>query len=50
MLDQAALAYGGLDAIAVTAGIFVPPDTTGHIRDEQWALTFAIKIEDVPER
>jgi rhamnulose-1-phosphate aldolase/alcohol dehydrogenase len=44
MLDQAALAYGGLDAIAVTAGIFVPPDTTGRIRDEQWALTFAINV------
>jgi rhamnulose-1-phosphate aldolase/alcohol dehydrogenase len=44
MLDQAALAYGGLDAIAVTAGIFVPPDTSGHIRDEQWALTFAINV------
>ena len=29
MLDQVALAYGGLDAVAVTAGIFVPPDTTG---------------------
>ena len=44
MLAQATLAYGGLDAIAVTAGIFVPPDTTGHIRDEQWAQTFAINV------
>ena len=44
MLDQVALAYGGLDAIAVTAGIFVPPDTTGHIPDEKWAQTFAINV------
>lgn len=44
MLDQATLAYGGFDGIAVTAGIFVPPDTTGHIRDEQWALTFNINV------
>ena len=44
MLEQAALAYGGLDAVAVTAGIFVPPDTSGRIRDEQWALTFAINV------
>ena len=44
MLDQAALAYGGFDGIAVTAGIFVPPDTTGHIKDEQWALTFNINV------
>ncbi|GAC1651912.1 MAG: bifunctional rhamnulose-1-phosphate aldolase/short-chain dehydrogenase [Herpetosiphon sp.] len=44
MLEQAALAYGGLDAVAVTAGIFVAPDTNGHIRDEQWAQTFAINV------
>ncbi|RYX83379.1 bifunctional rhamnulose-1-phosphate aldolase/short-chain dehydrogenase [bacterium] len=43
-LDEAVLAYGGIDAIAVTAGIFVPPDTTGHIPDDRWALTFAINV------
>jgi rhamnulose-1-phosphate aldolase/alcohol dehydrogenase len=44
MLGQAALAYGGLDAVAVTAGIFVPSDTQGRIPDERWALTFAINV------
>lgn len=44
MLQQATLAYGGLDAVAVTAGIFVAPDAEGRIRDEQWALTFAINV------
>ena len=44
MLRDATLAYGGLDGIAVTAGIFVPPDTTGHIPDEKWALTFNINV------
>ena len=44
LLDQALLAYGGLDAIAVTAGIFVSPDTTGHIPDERWATTYAINV------
>jgi len=44
MLNQIVLAYGGFDSIAVTAGIFVPPDTTGHIRDDQWGLTFAINV------
>jgi rhamnulose-1-phosphate aldolase/alcohol dehydrogenase len=44
LLDQVVLAYGGLDAIALTAGIFVPPDTSGHIPDEKWALTFAINV------
>ena len=43
-LEQTVLAYGGLDAICVTAGIFVPPDTSGHIPDEKWALTFAINV------
>jgi NAD(P)-dependent dehydrogenase (short-subunit alcohol dehydrogenase family) len=44
MLAQVALAYGGLDALAVTAGIFVSPDAAGRIGDEQWAQTFAINV------
>jgi NAD(P)-dependent dehydrogenase (short-subunit alcohol dehydrogenase family) len=44
MFDQVALAYGGFDSICVTAGIFVPTDTTGHIPDDKWALTFAINV------
>jgi rhamnulose-1-phosphate aldolase/alcohol dehydrogenase len=44
MLDQVALAYGGFDSIAITAGIFVVPDTTGHIDDDKWALTFSINV------
>src|SRR5437879_675783 len=44
MLDEVALAYGGFDSIEVTAGIFVPSDTTGHIPDDKWALTFGINV------
>ena len=44
MLDRVALAYGGFDSICVTAGIFVPSDTTGHIPDERWDLTFRINV------
>jgi rhamnulose-1-phosphate aldolase/alcohol dehydrogenase len=44
MLDQVALAYGGFDSICVTAGVFVPSDTTGHIPDDKWALTFGINV------
>lgn len=44
LFDRVALAYGGFDAVAVTAGIFVPSDTTGHIPDEKWALTYAINV------
>ena len=44
MLDQVSLAYGGFDAIEVTAGIFVASDTTGHIPDDKWAITFGINV------
>ncbi|HYE32312.1 MAG TPA: bifunctional rhamnulose-1-phosphate aldolase/short-chain dehydrogenase [Methylomirabilota bacterium] len=44
MLEQTALAYGGFDSIVVTAGYFAPPDRTGHIPDDKWALTFAINV------
>src|SRR5258708_24360470 len=44
MLDQVALAYGGFDSICVTAGIFLPSDTSRHIPDHQGALTFPINV------
>lgn len=44
MLDQAALAYGGFDAIEITAGVFVPSDVTGHIPDDKWGLTFSVNV------
>src|SRR5205823_1904736 len=44
MLEQVALAYGGLDAVAVTAGIFASPDTSGRIPDDKWGLTFSINV------
>jgi len=44
MLDQVAIAYGGFDSICVTAGVFVASDTTGHIPDDKWAMTFNINV------
>lgn len=44
MFAEIVYAYGGLDHIAITAGIFVPPDRTGHIPDDQWGLTFGINV------
>src|SRR5205085_7552383 len=44
MLDDVAIAYGGFDSICVTAGIFVPSDTSGHIPDDKWALTVNINV------
>jgi rhamnulose-1-phosphate aldolase/alcohol dehydrogenase len=44
MFDQVILAYGGIDNVIVTAGIFVAPDTDGYIPDEKWSLTYAINV------
>jgi len=44
MIGDIVLAYGGLDAVVITAGVFVPPDKTGRIDDSQWARTFAVNV------
>jgi rhamnulose-1-phosphate aldolase/alcohol dehydrogenase len=46
-LSDAVLAYGGLDSLVVTAGVFVPPDESGHIADEEWTRTFAVNVTGV---
>jgi NAD(P)-dependent dehydrogenase (short-subunit alcohol dehydrogenase family) len=45
MFETVMLAYGGIDSVIVTAGIFVPPDTTGHVEDDKWDLTFGINVK-----
>ena len=45
MLDQAVLAYGGIDHLVVTAGYFASPDAKGHIPDQLFDLTFAINVK-----
>ncbi len=45
MLDQVILAYGGIDNIIVTAGVFVPPTKAGKVTDSQWDLTFAVNVK-----
>jgi len=44
MFENIVLAYGGIDNIIVTAGIFVSPDKQGAIPDDKWALTYAINV------
>lgn len=44
MLGEVVIAYGGFDHLAITAGIFVPPDQTGHIPDAMWGTTFSINV------
>ena len=42
MFENVVLAYGGLDNVIITAGIFVSPDKQGYIPDDKWGLTYAI--------
>ena len=44
MFEDVMLAYGGIDSVVITAGIFVPPDKTGRIEDSLWARTFGINV------
>ncbi|MET0622133.1 MAG: bifunctional rhamnulose-1-phosphate aldolase/short-chain dehydrogenase [Pyrinomonadaceae bacterium] len=44
MFEDTMLAYGGIDAVVVTAGVFVPPDKSGRVEDRHWALTFGINV------
>ena len=44
MFENIILAYGGVDNVIITAGIFVPPDKQGYIPDEKWSLTYAINV------
>ncbi len=44
LLDSVTLAYGGIDNLIVTAGVFVSPDKTGHISDDKWRFTFDVNV------
>ncbi len=44
MLRQAILAFGGIDSIVVTAGVYVPPDTAGNLPDDKWKFTFDVNV------
>ena len=44
MFDDVLLAYGGVDSVVVTAGIFVPPDKEGRVDDALWAKTYGINV------
>lgn len=42
---QTLLAYGGLDNIVVTAGVFIPPSRDGKLSDDAWKLTFGVNVQ-----
>ena len=43
-LEATTLAYGGIDHVIVTAGLYVSPDTKGRIPDERWIDTFQVNV------
>ncbi len=43
-LKETLLAYGGLDNVVVTAGVFLPPDREGNLSDEAWQITYEVNV------
>lgn len=44
MFEQTLLAYGGIDDVIVTAGVFFPPDKEGRIADEKWRKSYDVNV------
>lgn len=44
-LNSIVLAYGGLDSIAITAGLYAVPDQNGKIDDDSWDKSFAVNVK-----
>lgn len=44
LLKQVVLAYGGLDQVIITAGVFVPDSVDGELTDDYWSLTYAVNV------
>lgn len=43
-LEDATLAYGGIDHLVVTAGYYPTPDGHGAVDDREWAKAFAVNV------
>ncbi len=44
MIQSAVLAYGGIDKIIVTAGVFFAPERNGSLSNEKWKQTFDVNV------
>ncbi|MEX2600388.1 MAG: bifunctional rhamnulose-1-phosphate aldolase/short-chain dehydrogenase [Balneolaceae bacterium] len=44
-LNGVVFAYGGIDQVAVTAGIYPTPDKEGNVSDKMWDLAFAVNVK-----
>lgn len=45
LFSKVMLAYGGIDSVIVTAGVFVAPDKNGFVPDSKWDFTFGINVK-----
>ncbi len=44
LFEDLVLAYGGMDTLIITAGVFFPPDSSGRISDSQWRQTYDVNV------
>ncbi|MEL7498788.1 MAG: bifunctional rhamnulose-1-phosphate aldolase/short-chain dehydrogenase [Planctomycetota bacterium] len=44
MIRQTLLAYGGVDRVIVTAGVFIAPERDGSLSDDKWKTTFDVNV------
>lgn len=44
-LNEVVFAYGGIDQVAVTAGLYPTPDKEGNVSDKMWDLSFAVNVK-----
>ncbi|GAA5522130.1 bifunctional rhamnulose-1-phosphate aldolase/short-chain dehydrogenase [Aliifodinibius salicampi] len=44
-LKQVVIAYGGVDNVAVTAGLYPTPDKDGTVSDAAWDKSFAVNVK-----
>ncbi len=44
MLERAVLAYGGIDDIIVTAGVFFTPDASGRNSANEWRMSYEVNV------
>ncbi|WAJ71867.1 bifunctional rhamnulose-1-phosphate aldolase/short-chain dehydrogenase [Catenovulum adriaticum] len=45
MFEQVILAYGGIDKVIVTAGVFLAPGQAGMSNDQQFDVSFAVNVK-----
>jgi len=45
LFQKTLLAYGGIDNLVITAGLYYPPDADGQIPDEMWDTTFDVNVK-----